>query len=164
MSWSVTNFQHMEKVCDLWCSEPFCNSKSPDRKKIHHVERDSNSDDSILQDRHHIYDKSKGHTSKCLVHMKFHSCYTVTETVQLDTGADCSAMSTVQMLSILQAGKVKLKPRAGSIRPYDQSVIMPLRQYALTVSLAGAKTKITFYIIDKASFVIIYESTCMKHR
>ena len=87
----------------------------------------------------------------------------VTETVQLDTGAGCSAMSTDQLLSILQTGKVKLKPPAGSIRLYNQSVIKPLRQYALTVSIAGAKTKITLYIIHKAPFVIIDESTCMKH-
>lgn len=101
--------------------------------------------------------------SSFMVPLTFHTEYSPVITTQLDRGATCSAMSYTDLLNILQIGEVELDPPGGKIRLYDGRVVEPLGSYTLTVSLnSGSQCKISFDILEKAPWPIVYGNTCIK--
>ena len=58
--------------------------------------------------------------------LTFHTEYTATVTTQLDTGTTCSAMSKIDLLNILQSGKVHLDLPGGKIKLYGGLAVLHL--------------------------------------
>ena len=124
---------------------------------------DSDSEDSIYAYRQ-IGSVAKTRKSKFMTKMTFKTAYPADVTVQLDSGAKCSAMSMGNLQDILQSGKVKLDPPNGRVRLYDGSVVTPLGQYTFDVKIGGGKlNSITLDVLENAPWPIIDENTCIKN-
>ncbi|XP_070535144.1 uncharacterized protein [Ptychodera flava] len=138
-----------------------------DAKKVHQIsgfEKNSDTDDSLFTVHRIGAAKRPQSCPAFMVPLTFHTNYPSTVTVQLDTGATCSAMSHSDLLGIVQIGNVKLDPPKGKIKLYDGRVINPLGTYTLTVSQGdGPKHSITFDILENAPWPIIDGNTCIRN-
>ena len=99
---------------------------------------------------------------KAMTKMTFKTAYPADVTVQLDSGATCSAMSMGNLQDILQSGKVKLDPPNGCVKLYDGRVVTPLGQYTFDFKIGGGKlNSITFDVLENAPWPIIDGNTCI---
>ena len=134
-------------------------------RKVHQADvelSDSDSEDSIYA-CHRIGSVAKTKKSKFMTKMTFKTAYPADVTVQLDSGATCSAMSMGNLQDILQSRKVKLDPPNGRVKLYDGRVVTPLGQYTSDVKIGGGKlNSITFDVLEKAPWPIIDGNTCIK--
>ena len=135
-------------------------------RKVHQADvelSDSDSEDSIYA-CHRIGSVAKTKKSKFMTKMTFKTTYPADVTVQLDSGATCSAMSMGNLQDILQSGKVKLDPPNGRVKLYDGRVVTPLGQYTFDVKIGGGTlNSITFDILENAPWPIIDGNTCIKN-
>ena len=154
---------HFESVCKKTVHTVGGKSKFS-KQKIHHVDQEEESDDSLFAMRRCNTMTSK---DEFMVDIKFKdkltSTYLVNRT-QLDTGSTCSAMSISTLSKILHVdpGSVKLLPPGGRIKLYDNSHVTPLGKYVLTVSRGGDEHDITFDIIPKSPWPVIDGVSCVK--